>query len=240
MHHIQSFLSTMLIVFICSTLIAQSGDGNNPPEDGVIMDKTLQFASLTFSLHDRKSDNEQGLTNFYVVNKSISWGVSLDYGFIFKPNVGVGLGVSYDKSDMENTTRGITGIPTDNVVSSNEYTIRPFIKNFIPIDKGNRFFIINQTELSYTYDKTEKSSTYLGKTTDSESIKNAYGIGIRPGLLIFLYKNFGFEANINVLGIKSSTTKTTTTDEPDSKISSTDIDFKLAILNLTFSFSLYF
>ncbi len=236
------FHSVLIIGLLCFSMtgMAQEITDPYPSPDGVIMDRTLQFASLTFSLHDRKADNEQGLTSYYVVNKSNSWGFSVDGGFIFKPNVGLGLGLTYNDADQDNTTRSITGIETDNISSTKEYTIRPFIKNFIPLDKANRFFIINQTELAYTFAKTERTSTTLGKVTESTSRTNTYGLGIRPGLLIFVYKNFGFETNINVLGINTSTTKTTTTDEPDSKINSTDIDFKLAFLNLTFSFSLYF
>lgn len=218
----------------------QQQSSSNDRIDGVVIDKGLKFSILTFSMSSRDAINDNNIFVNYVNQKKSSWNVRADGGYILKKNLGVGLGLSYGQSKDNNTIKASDGALTDNKSYSNDYAVRPYIKNFIPLDNRNRFYIINQTELQLVFARSIKESTANEILTRTYTSKNTYGIGLRPGLLIFIVKNFAFETTVNIFGINTSVERSRISGQPDSKVRTTDMDFKVNVLKLAFGFSTYF
>ena len=63
---------------------------------------------------------------------------------------------------------------------------------------------------------------------------------MRPGLLAFIVENFGFEVNVGAFGLSSSVEKIKTTDQPDTRVVSNDLDLKISLLQLSLGFCVYF
>lgn len=233
-------LSFCLVMAISFTLSAQENDTIASQAHGVDMARGTAFAIATFSLRTRNANNDKSLLANYIDYKSTNWNTLVAGGYMFKPEVATGLGLSYGEEKGRNTILATDGTLTYNNSYSNTYLVSPFVKNFIPLNNKHRFYIITQTEISYSLTQTVTESTTNNILTRSNSTKNSYGINLRPGLLLFIVDNFGFETTVNVFGINSSVEKTSATGQPDSKVATTDIDFRITILALTFSFSLYF
>ena len=66
------------------------------------------------------------------------------------------------------------------------------------------------------------------------------GLGIRPGLLVFVLKNSAMEASVNIAGIGFSVSEIKETDKPDAIVKSADLDLKIDLLQLNLGFITYF
>ncbi|WP_316816613.1 hypothetical protein [Pedobacter nyackensis] len=223
-----------------SFLYAQEKGGSNEKPDGISISKGLKFSILTFSLSSRNAVNDNNILVNYIDQKKNSWDIRADGGYIIKKDLGVGLGLSYGESKDNNIIKKSDGGLTFNKSFSNDYGIRPYIKNFIPLDNKNRFYIINQTELQFLFDHLVKESTTDDILTRTYTTRNTYGIGLRPGLIIFIVKNFAFETTVDIFGVKRTVERSRISDMPDSKVATTDLNFKINVLKVAFGFSTYF
>lgn len=229
---------------------AQEQGANTDPEkptaskeekpDGLVIEKGLRFNILTFSLSSRNAVNDKNIFVNYIDQKKNSWSVRADGGYIIKKNLGVGLGLAYGQSKDNNLIKGTDGALTENKSFSNNYGVRPFIKNFIPLDRKNRFYIVNQTEIQLSFDRSVKESTVNEILTRTYTTKDTYGVGLRPGLMVFIVKNFAFETTVDIFGINTAVERSRSTGMPDSKVTTTDMNFKVNILKIGFGFSTYF
>jgi len=66
------------------------------------------------------------------------------------------------------------------------------------------------------------------------------GLGVRPGLLAFVLKNFAVETSVNVAGAKFTVTEINSTNAPDTKVQSGSLDVKFDLLQLYLGFIGYF
>jgi hypothetical protein len=220
-----------------------SGIAQNAASDsteGVRMQKGVWFAGGTISLGSRKAENENQLFVYNVNQKKQTTEVRVDAGYLIRENVGIGLGALYGRIKEINTQKASDGTLTDNNIAESYYAFRPFVKNFIPLGKSHRFYVVIPTELQIGFGSTVKEATTNAVLTRTYTKSTYYGIAMRPGLLIFMYKNFGFEVNVGALGLNSRVDKGTVTGQPDSKVVTHDLDLKINILNLSLGFSGYF
>ncbi|WP_316822011.1 hypothetical protein [Pedobacter gandavensis] len=249
----QGCAALVLFVLFCfnsSTLFAQEQpsrldimkqtESKEEKPDGLVIEKGLKFNILTFSLSSRNAVNDNSIFVNYIDQKKNSWTVRGDGGYIIKKNLGVGLGLSYGQSKDNNLIKNADGNLTSNKSFSNNYGVRPFIKNFIPLDRKNRFYIVNQTEIQLLFDRSVKESVVDEILTRTYTSKDTYGVGLRPGLMIFIVKNFAFETTVDIFGINTSIERGKTTGMPDSRVTTTDMNFKINILKIGFGFSTYF
>jgi hypothetical protein len=223
----------------CSILNAQN-ETHKSITNGVSMEKRTKFALLTFSLSDQRAENYQEFLTYYLDQSYTNWGISTDLGFLVDKNFGVGMGFSYGQTIEDYTSENSFGLITTTTGRSERFVLRPFIKNFVPLTPKNQIFIILQTELQYSTETSDVESMTLLDRNETTSKKNIYGIGFRPGILLFVIKNFALETNVNVLGISTSVLNASSTGQPDSRVVTTDIDFKIDLLQLNFGFSMYF
>ncbi|ALL06442.1 hypothetical protein AQ505_13610 [Pedobacter sp. PACM 27299] len=245
--------AVVLFFFLCcsnSVLFAQdqqSIKGNEKSfvskeeqPEGLVIEKGMKFSILTFSLSSRNAVNDNNFFVNYLDQKKSSWAVRADGGYILRKNLGAGLGLSYGQSKENNLIKAADGALTSNRSFSNNYGVRPFIKNFIPLDRKNRFYIVNQTEIQLLFDRSIKESTVNEILTRTYTSKDTYGVGLRPGLMIFIVKNFAFETTVDIFGINTSVETGRTTGQPDTRVTTTDMNFKINILKIGFGFSTYF
>ena len=232
------------LIFVFSTLWGTSASyaqkDTTTHKDGVAIVKGTWFVGGTLSGGTRKADNDAQLFAYLVNQKKSDIEVRLDGGYVFTQNLAAGLGLLYGRIGETNTTKSSDGIFTQNEISGSTMAFRPFIKNFIPLGKSDRFYVVIPTELQIGYGSRVQESTTQGVMTRSFTESNYYGIAMRPGLLAFIYKNFGFEINVGAFGLNTKTERTRVSGNPDGKVITNDLDLKINILNLSLGFSGYF
>ena len=240
MKRIHQLFFLLTVILMTSSRLEAQNETHKSITNGVSMEKRTKFALLTFSLSDRRAENTQDFLTYYIDQTYTNWGISTDLGLLVDKNFGVGIGFSYGQTREDNISENSLGIQTNQTGRSEQYVFRPFIKNFIPLTPKNQIFIILQTELQYATETSDFETSSMFDLSVTNSKQHIYGIGFRPGILLFIIKNFALETNVNVLGISTSVLNASTTGQPDSKVVTTDIDFKINLLQLNFGFSMYF
>jgi hypothetical protein len=212
----------------------------DPGTGGVSLKKGLRFASATLSLGDKKAENDNQLFQYIIKQKKNNFEVRVETGYMINDHLGTGLGFLYGNANETNILKASDGTITENKIAEKYFAFRPFVKNFIPLGKSHRFYVVIPTELQIGHGNKVQESTTDNVLTRTFTTSNYYGIAMRPGLLAFIYKNFGCEVNVGALGLNARYDKTKQTNLPDSKVETHDLDLKINILNLSLGFSLYF
>ncbi len=213
---------------------------NKPVKTGVEMKKGTWFAGGTLSTGNRQAENENQLFALMINQKKNDFEVRVEGGYMFKENLAAGLGLLYGRTMEESLQQNSDGVLTDVQIAGDYYAFRPFVKNFIPLGQTHRFYVVIPTELQIGFGNKVKESTTDAILTRTYTKSNFYGIALRPGMLVFLHKNFGFEVNVGAFGLNTSSEKSSTTNQPDSRVRTRDLDLKINILNLSLGFSGYF
>jgi hypothetical protein len=228
----------------CFVLLSQAIDAQQVKKkdykDGVPIEKGLWFTSGTLSLGDRQAENENQLFVYNVNQKKSDFEIRLDAGHVIKENLAVGMGFLYGNTKEENLQQSSDGVLTSNNIAGNYFAFRPFVKNFIPLGKSDRFYVVVPTELQIGFGSTTKESVTDNVLTRNYTTANYYGLAMRPGLLVFIYKNFGFEVNVGAFGLGRRVEKTETTNQPNARVITNDLDLKINLLNLSLGFAGYF
>lgn len=211
-----------------------------PVKTGVEMRKGTWFAGGTLSTGNRQAENETQLFAFMINQDKSDFEVRAEGGYLFKENLAAGLGLLYGQTREESLQQNSDGVLTDVQVAGDYYAFRPFVKNFIPLGQSHRFYVVIPTELQIGFGNKVKESTTDAVLTRTFTKSTFYGIALRPGMLIFLHKNFGFEVNVGAFGLSTALDKSSTTNQPDSRVRTRDLDLKINILNLSLGFSGYF
>jgi hypothetical protein len=234
----------ILIILTCLAFSSQHIDAQQVKkkdyEDGVPIEKGLWFTSGTLSLGDRKAENENQLFVYNINQKKSDFEIRLDAGHVIRENFAIGLGLLYGNNKEENLQQSSDGIMTSNNIAGNYFAFRPFVKNFIPLGKSNRFYVVIPTELQIGFGSTIKESVTDNVLTRNYTTANYYGLAMRPGMLAFIYKNFGFEVNVGAFGLGRRVEKTETTNQPNGRVVTNDLDLKINVLNLSLGFAGYF
>jgi hypothetical protein len=147
---------------------------------------------------------------------------------------------SYNQNKENSTLVDADGIKTELRSIGKEYSFAPFLKYYIPLDKGNKFYLFNQLETAYKYGSNIKEQTSNDILIRTYTTENKFAINLRPGFMVFPIKNFAVETSVGVLGMSSSVEKSTTTNKPDSVVKKNNLSLDINILNLFLGFYLYF
>lgn len=234
----------LLIILCLFTLIHLRASAQHTKKknytDGVPIEKGLWFTSGTLSLGERNAENENQLFVYNVYQKKSDFEIRLDAGHVIRENLAVGLGFLYGNNKEENLQQSSDGVLTTNNVAGNYFAFRPFVKNFIPLGKTHRFYVVIPTELQIGFGNSVKESVTDNVLTRNYTTTQYYGLAMRPGMLVFIYKNFGFEVNVGAFGLGKKVEKTEITNQPNAKVITNDLDLKINVLNLSLGFSGYF
>lgn len=196
--------------------------------------------------------------------KQKSYRINLGGSYFIKDRVSVGLSGIYTVTNYELQANLLQNfLSRDIKLSEKSIAVNPFIENYIPLSDKDLIYITNRTELQFTYE--EAAYHTLVNKNDGPAIPTpgvstpqvmqqkftktlVFGVGIRPGILVFLTPKFALETNIGIfsLSYKTSTLRYNYPGEPpqtpkeNRTNNSYGLDFKLDILKFGFGFSYYF
>ena len=230
----------LLPAFLLAAFCATAQKKEPKYKDGVAMEKGIKFGSLNLSTSARNAENESSLFAYYIEQQKSSLTVRFEGGYVIRENLALGAGFLYGFKKDYNTQKASDGTITDYKSYERDFAFRPFVKNFIPLGNGHRFYVVIPTELQIGYGSRVTESVTNDVLTRTFTSTNYLGIQMRPGLLAFIYENFGFEVNVGAFGLSSSRSKTSTTGQPDGQVKENDLSLRIDVLQLSLGFSLYF
>lgn len=208
-------------------------------KNGVEINKGVLYSSLNFSMGTKDAKNEDQLFVYAIKQNKNDFSIRIDPGYVIKKDLAIGLGLVYSQFRENSTMKASDGTITDINSLGKSFAIRPYVKNFIPLGQSNKFYIVIPTELQLGYGNKITESTSNAILNRKYTKAYYYGIEMMPGILAFIFKNFGFEVNVGAFGLSSSIEKTTNTGLPDTEIKKNDLNLKINVLQLSLGFSIY-
>ncbi|GHT23992.1 hypothetical protein FACS189430_08170 [Bacteroidia bacterium] len=173
---------------------------------------------------------------------------SLAAGYFFANNMSVGVKGSYAFSDTRvRVTADLFDLlfnaqtyETNNVSSS--YSVAGALKNYVPLNRSHRLFIVNETNLSFSHSHSLAKNIYDNgvKINKIEKEKISIGLGISPGFMYFMTKGLAFDFSLNPVLIYFEKTDITNNQTDKGKVNNYGLSFKFMPLNVQFGFSYYF
>lgn len=213
-------LVLITLLFVNGITIAQN---EKLKEEKVNIDKgTWSFGGqLSFNLSNSESESN-GITQ-----ESDNFGISInpEVGYAIQKNliIGLGLGYSYFENDNNNNNN-------DFVISRNAFSIFPYVKKFIPVNKNLLFSV--RGEVQFTKTNFDNSNNFSNSNSDQ-----TFFIGFRPGITYFISNKLALEANIGALGYSRFTRDFDPANLDKATTDSFNFDFNSN--NLLFGFTYY-
>jgi len=234
----------VLSIACASSLHAQLADSipkfKIKPSYRVNLNKGDAFVGGTLSLNSKETVNKNALVLNIDDEQSNVISLGVDGGYALKDNFFIGLGVAYGQTTKRGHYTDSEDIQKYTQAYTNKMEFRPFIKNYVPLGPSRRFNIITQTELSFALQQSISESLVDNEITRTLSKKYVAGIGIRPGISVFVIDNFAIETTVNVAGINYSYEKSETTNQTPTVVKQGLIDLKIDIIQLNLGFFVYF
>lgn len=173
---------------------------------------------------------------------------SISAGHFVANNTAVGLKFAYNFSDIRlKVSADILDIiisaktyESNNVKS--RYTGGAYVKNFIPLDAAQRFFIISETNIGYTYVDALSKNIYANgeKVTKVKTDKDVVSLGVSPGFMYFMSSGFAFEFQMSPVVAYWERTRTTNNEVNKGSAQNYGLSFKFMPFNISFGFAYYF
>jgi len=234
---------TALLIFyaLCSIRVAYSQYTSPDNQDDYIIKKGRYYSSLTFSLNQRKAENEDQLLRQVVDQNRYRYRIIANGGYAIKDNFTVGLSLAYGRQKEEITFLN----ENDENIRSNRlqqgFSIAPNMRNYIPLGTG-KLQIIVQTALGFTFGE---SLERVYSSTNVDKIEGDFieiGLGVSPGVVLFFNRNWAFETRVNVAGLSTRIEEEVINNDEENRqrIEQTNIDLRLNLLELNLGVAFYF
>lgn len=213
---------TLVVCLLCIAFV-NAQDDQNQTADKLTFQKGTQSVNANFSIgiSDSKftsATNESNTDNF-----GFSIGTAYSYAVSDNLFLGLGLGYSHNKQQIERSTT-----PDESEAVNSSYQIAPFVRYYKGIGTKFAFFIQGETRFSRAESEID---------TNGKFKSNNLFIGVRPGFTLMLNKNIGLETTIGALGY----TKGSSESEAGSGTSDTKaFNLSLNTSNVFFGLNYYF
>ena len=174
-----------------------------------------------------------------------SFNVSPMVCYIFKDDMGAGGKFSY--------TRSLTKLESADIVLDSEtsygaeclyslahnYYVTGILRNYFSLGQSKRFGVFTETQLKFGGGQS-KLTTGTGEDLTGAYERNfQFGVGLAPGLAVFLNNYSALEVNVGVLGFNLTDTKSISDQIYVSRRKSRSANFKINLFSITFGVAFY-
>ncbi len=188
-----------------------------------------------------QGQNLQQVTRFAEQDRNTNFDIKLESAYSIRDKMFVGLGFGYGLQNRRGKYTPLgSSIISDIQIHRTSYSFRPYIKNYLPISNNERFNLMVLTELYFDLDQGIEESNTEQIVTRNLNKERSIGIGISPGIMAMVLRNFGVEAYVNAAGWRYSKLRTEITDQEPTTKSSSDLSFKISLLEFNLGLLFYF
>ncbi|MDW7695827.1 hypothetical protein R9C00_25145 [Flammeovirgaceae bacterium SG7u.111] len=235
------------LLLICGYAVAQTDVEGDAESWNDFYNESFQpftkgnwHTNLVLNFSQTEESNQINLLANVIDGNTFSYGVGFSGGYFFKDEMSAGLNIKFNRSNSNlNTLQDADTVNTKRLNHSFAFT--PFLRNYIPLSKNNRFSVFNETGLTFGYGQTLRR-----KTVSEDKIEKYYGesyiarFGIRPGINAFIVENFSFEIAIDLIGFEMDYIKSDYGNGQTGDATNLDFNFKIDLLSLNFGVAYYF
>jgi len=230
--------SILLTFIVCLPLHSQESP---PPEDNRFITKGRGFISLSFSLVQRKAENEAQLFRQVLDQERVNYRITTNGGYALNDNFALGLGLSYSREREDVTFLDENGVEVTSRLLSNDISFIPNMRNYIPLGNGTLQIFV-QTDMRFSFAESLQRDFYPDEIDKIERDVFEYRLGVSPGVVLFFDRHWAFEVLVGLAGLTSRITEEVVNDQEEDKtrIVKTDIDLRINLLALNLGVAYYF
>jgi hypothetical protein len=230
----------LLLVLLCFNT-AYTQDRSASSQEDYIVRKGRYYGALTFSLNQRKAENEDQLLRQVVDQDRYNYRIIGNGGYAIKDNFTLGLSAAYGRKKEEITFLDENDQEIRSKSLEQGFSFTPNMRNYIPIGKG-KLQIIVQTQLGFTFGESLQRVYSANNVDKVEGDFLEIDLGVSPGVVLFFTRNWAFETRVNVAGLNTRIEEQVTNDDEENRqrIEQTNVDLRLNLLELNLGVAFYF
>jgi hypothetical protein len=234
------FPGLMILTLSINAQKVKSAEDSIKLKKAVSLEKGTRFATLTFSFSTRNANNNETLLTSVIDQNRHSFDIDAGGGYFFKKYLATGMSAGYNEVKNERLLLNSDGSTTQINAFESGFSLVPFLDYYIPIDNKQRFYLFSRVQLNYKHSSGVTESTTNNVLTRTFTQNNGVGIGLVPGIMVFVVDRFAVTTSVGLLGFNYRNIKTRQTDKPDGRVTTTDFNLKIDILQLNLGFAVYF
>lgn len=234
-----TLLFAMIAGLAASPIMAQVPFDRGMKEKTVFVPKNQWIAGVSVSYSTESYDNYQFLVLENLNGNGYSFKVSPMAMFSFSNDLAAGGRFSYSRSllkmdDLSVVLASDMDFNTENLYSlSHSYGFTCLFRNYIPLGNSKRFGLFNEVQLKFAGGQSKLASG-AGKALSGTYSQNFdLGIGVTPGLVMFLNNYSAIEVNVGVLGFNYHNTRMVTDQIYVANMKRHSANFKINLFSIT-------
>jgi len=229
---------TVILATVLS--LSLSGQSNTPPEDFTIQ-KGRYYSSLTFSLNQRKAENENQILRQVIDQRRLNYRLTGNAGYAVRDNLTLGLLLGYGTVREEINYLDENANPINSKRLERGVAIAPTMRNYIPIGSGQLQILI-QSQIGIT---TGESLQRVYFEDDVDKIEGSFidfEVGVSPGVVLFFDRHWAFETTVGIAGFQSRYVEEIRNNDTANRktVTESSVDLRINLLQLNLGVAHYF
>lgn len=201
---------------------------------------------LTASYGELKTEDVEVLsmlTDLSVHGKQYSIRPSVSY--FFNHNQSIGLKIAYNHANAGINSLGVdidddmSFHISDVSYTSTSYSGAISYRNYVGLDRGKRFSVFNEVDLTFTSGSSDFNRLYNNEPKLTHTRINEIALNFSPGVCVFIMENVSFNISFGVFGLKYRREHNTTNGIDEGSRTSSGANFRFNIFNINFGLGVH-
>lgn len=238
-------IATAIVLSGASALRAQVPFDRGLKEHTVFVPKGEWITGVNVSYTAEKLDNYSFFVLEGLKGRGYTFKVSPMCLYSFADDIAGGARASYSRSLMKVDEGNLVlasdmNYDVDHLYSlSHTYGGTLLFRNYIALGQNTRFGIFNEVQLSFSGGQSRLASGSGQELSGTYQRNLNIGLGVTPGIIMFLNNYSALEVNIGVLGFNYHNTKATTDQIYVANMKRQSANFKINLFTITFGTVFY-
>ncbi|MGM9802569.1 MAG: hypothetical protein ACI308_00170 [Muribaculaceae bacterium] len=214
-------------------------------EQIVFVPKGQWIVGFSANYGQSKFDNYEYLVVEGLDGDDYSFKVSPMLCYMFKDDLGVGGRFAYQRTRTKLNSANVVLSSDDSFDIDNLYAITQsyhstaLLRNYMSLGKSKRFGLVNEMSLRYGFSESKLASGSGTDFSGSFMRTHSLGLGVSPGIVMFLSNYSAIEVNVGVLELGYSHMKQTNNQVQISNTKSKSANFKVNLFSISLGVAFY-
>ena len=211
----------------------------------VFVPKGQWVVGLSANYGQSKFDNYQYLVVENINGDNYSFKVSPMLCYMFKDDLGIGGRFAYNRTRTKMNSADFVLSSEDSFSVDNLYAITQsyhstvLLRQYMSLGKSKRFGIVNEMTLRYGLSESKLASGSGIDFSGSFMRTHSFGMGVSPGLCVFLSNYSAVEVNVGVLELGYSKMRQTNNQIQVANTKNKSANFKINLFSISIGVAFY-
>lgn len=211
----------------------------------VFVPKGQWVVGLSANYGQSKFDNYQYLVVENINGDNYSFKVSPTLCYMFKDDLGIGGRFAYNRTRTKMNSADFVLSSEDSFSVDNLYAITQsyhstvLLRQYMSLGKSKRFGIVNEMTLRYGLSESKLASGSGIDFSGSFMRTHSLGMGVSPGLCVFLSNYSAVEVNVGVLELGYSKMRQTNNQIQVANTKNKSANFKINLFSISIGVAFY-